>query len=223
MLRRRVGWPFVLGASLSVVAVAACVGEDPDGLSSERDAGAVDAGAEDGAPAPKDDAAGADAGGTGPDATVACEAIPGNLVQNPSFENGFPPWLESDADAKVRTDGPADCAAFVEVQTTAAYGRVHQNLDLSSLTPGAMGKVEVEFGASVRSLDGDFSQVEVVLGDITTGSTGVAAPPVLPADGSWTTTKGTTTITPGSAFYIRVQAAQIRKFGVDRVWVVQKN
>lgn len=140
---------------------------------------------------------------------------------NGSFEDGKAGW-DSNGVLTKRTDGPAHCGAFLQIDTTDSYQQIQQSVDLSSLAADAGGQVTVEFGASFRSLEGALDPVILILANFADTETQTVYSPPLKANGEWVSASGTLTLTPSASFYVRIQSEQLRKFGVDRVWIARK-
>lgn len=219
------GWRVGTCTSLTLAVLVGCLGDDPDVVgASQGDGGApgADADTQDGAPGGAD--GGADVSNDAPDTPVdaGCDDIPGNLVVNGSFEDGTTGW-ESNGVLTKRTDGPAHCSAFLQIDTIQSYGIAQRGVDLSPLAGDAGGQVMVEFGASFRSLEGALDPVILIVANYADTEKQTVYSPFLKTNGAWVTASGTIMLTPSASFYVRIQSEQIRKLGVDRVWVARKN
>ncbi|HVJ91304.1 MAG TPA: hypothetical protein VM580_15980 [Labilithrix sp.] len=211
---------------LGFCAVGACVGVDPDPVSTETAssdktpsdtaAGLPDAGATDVGPSSV-----GDGGAHGNDA--ACSPVAGNLLDNPSFELGGAAWFVSSS-AVASTDGPADCAKYLEVDFPESWDSVRQYLDLSFAIANDGGaqadKLALDFGVSIKSLD-DVAEPALIgiLNDDSGSDAAFIRSKSLPPN-QWVTVSGTVLVTPRSNFYFFVgNEDHRRKLGVDRAWV----
>ena len=205
-------------------AIAACIGVDPDVVSSEKPA--ADKAPSDTTPASSeagatDATSGADDAG-GLDANAACAPIAGNLLDNPSFELGGAAWyISSSADS--RSDDASDCKKFLAVDFSEHWDAIRQYFDLSSLVTSSDGgeMVALDFGVSLRSLD---DVAEPALIGIQNDDSGFDATYIrsksLPP-GEWVTVSGTALVSPRANFYFSVANEEYtRKLGIDRAWVV---
>jgi hypothetical protein len=148
------------------------------------------------------------------DTSSACDEIPGNLVSNPSFEDGVGGWNNTEA----ITGGAEHCGKWAKVTTTEPW----QHSSFRVPIDGKAGET-YEFGASVQRLD-DIANVDVFL------LTPTSLPEThvtknLPTKNTWARATGTLKLTADvSSVTIGVGAngPALRTYGVDRVWVVKK-
>lgn len=117
-----------------------------------------------------------------------CAAIPGNLIQNPSFEltnsaGLLTGWLNDPIDSIVqRTGNAAHCLHWAEVKYPAAVsGKVYFGQEITLDTPVTKGQ-KVLATAWVRSVDGELGAI-IAVG--ITGTDSIIKEYTLPADGSW--------------------------------------
>ena len=162
------------------------------------------------------DAAVADTHETGAAAdTATCEAIPGNLVPNASFEETDLGWGASVEGVVGAAD---DCQRWARFTSTAPW----ESASISIVVDGKAGDV-FEFGMSVQRLD-DQGSVDVFL------QTPTAAPErhvmkTLANRGEWARAQGTLTLTgPVESLTIGIGANtdKPRVLGVDRVWLLKR-
>lgn len=167
------------------------------------------------------DAAGADAAPTdtgGTDAageTGACDVIAGNLVKNPSFEDGNAQGWGSPLE--VVTGGADHCDRWAKLITDKPWGSSSLNVAIA----GAAGDL-YEFGVSVQRLD-DEGELDVFL------QTPTAIPEthvmrVVPK-GTWARITGELRLTAAvSSLTVGVGAnsPNLRTLGIDRVWLRKK-
>lgn len=136
------------------------------------------------------DEAPADAGATDGAGDVAtdCTPIPGNLIQNPSFEltnsaGLLTGWLKDPIDSLVqRTGGAVHCQHWAEAKyPPAVSSKFYFGQEVTLDKPVSVGQ-KVLATAWVRSVDGE---LDVVLAVGIRGTDSVIKEYTLPADGSW--------------------------------------
>jgi hypothetical protein len=148
------------------------------------------------------------------DTASACDEIPGNLVSNPSFEEGVGGWNNSEA----ISGGAEHCGKWAKVTTTNPW----QHSSFRVPIDGKAGET-YEFGASVQRLD-DIASVDVFL------LTPTSMPEThvdknLPTKGTWSRATGTLKLTAdvtSVTIGVGANAAALRTVGIDRGWVGKK-
>ncbi len=198
---------------VGLLVVAGCTGERVESAVDAGDAGAGDVGA-------------ADAGDTGEAGVTdaGCSSVPGNLVQNPSFElasSGVVTGWEVRGTVAQKKGGAAHCDAWAEVtfdpvgtEPVADFGQV---IRLDAKAPKGSHVVATMYA---RTLDADLDgrlAVGILYGDY--GRKDVT----LPADGTWKQIVYTWDLTEETdALWISFvsTAAAGRRVGVDHVTLV---
>lgn len=201
--------------------VAGCTGEQVQPAQAD-DAGVDGSSVSDGstADALPSDGSGTDSGG--------CATVPGNLVQNPSFElasMGAPTgWTMASGVAAVRREGDAaHCAAWAEVTFPAAstsFPTWFGQEIVVDPAPAKGSKLTATFW--LRALDGTIGDIDIRIG-VVSGSYDAKAI-VLNADQTWKqySTQWTLPDEPFTSLAVSVEsmATTARRIGIDHVTFV---
>lgn len=189
-----------------------CRGEEVVAVDASTDGATVDGAAD----------AAADVGADAPDA--AC-SIPGNLLQNGSFEiaysGAFPGWPNPTLDVTQRTSGGDDCAGWAEVASSTSFWTFQQVVSIDEIPAG----VVIEFGASLRAIGGEVKAADVFVLEAGDVEGNLAPYKTLNADGSWLRVAGVHTLkrpAKSLTFGINSNVAAPRTLGVDRAYVAAR-
>lgn len=205
-----------LAACFACLFILGCTGEPVESL--------TDSGAGDSVASGDVGEAGADAAEASSDA--GCTTVPGNLVQNPSFElapAGIVTAWKADAKGGVvqRLGGAAHCNAWAEVEIPAAStsAPTYFGQDIVLDTPALKGS-HVVATMMLRTLDADLTGT-FEIGEVSgPGSPRAVA---LPADGAWKQVSLEWTLPEDvSTFWVAFvsTSAAARRVGVDQVTLV---
>lgn len=151
-----------------------------------------------------------------------CDEIPGNVVPNGSFEE-----LVGDANVASWSDarlvpvtGDADhCARYAKMLDVEPWSSLSERIAITANTDDT-----IEFGASVRVLDGNYTEIGLTLG--TPDDTQVTRPlRALSRDKTWVRVAASLKLTaPITEIIIGIgtNVPTKRSIAIDRVWLVKK-